>query len=471
MNPKRLLFYLIVLLVVAGGYFVSEFRHSRHQAEEKAAQQIFQVPSADINAVTLKSDKGEIRLQRVAAGEKPPATQGSPPPAGEWQITAPITVKADELTINSLLGALTDLKRQRHLDEVPADKVKDFGLDKPTFTLEIQAGERTHQLRFGHKVPGDQNIYAQKDTEPRVLLVRTTDKESLDRSLTALRSKNIFTVSPEQVTEIRLIREDGRLTLHKTEAAEWLPGGQLKTKLRSDRINALLSQLTGAKAREFAAEKADDLKKYGLAPSPALRLTLLTGKQEETLLLGSKQGEQYYAQISGTAPIIVVDKSLVEKLPVSYDSLEDRRLWAGQEAEVHKIIWGAPDTLTTAVRDKNGWSIQAPDKPAQQQTAMKFSLAFWRLKEMEFTRLLPGAETKKEAKPLFTLQLLGAEENPLFRLEEFAGEKDQVQVTFSHGEKNLGALVPAKALTELKVMLERLATPETQSPGATSGNK
>jgi hypothetical protein len=471
MNPKKLLFYLIVLLVVAGGYFVSEFRYSRHQAQEKAAQQIFQVTTADINALTLKSDKGAIRLQRVAAGEKPSATPASSPPAGEWEITAPITVKADELTINSLLGALTDLKMQRHLDEVPADKVKEFGLDKPIFTLELQAGDRTHQLRFGHKVPGDQNIYAQKDTEPRVLLVRITDKETLDRSLTALRSKNIFTVSPEHVTEIRLTRNEERLILQKTSPSEWSPGEHLKTKLRTDRINALLGQLTGAKAQEFVAEKADDLKKYGLAPSPALRLTLLTGKQEETLLLGSKQGERYYAQISGTAPIILVDKSLVDRLPSSYDTLEDRRLWVGQEAEVQKVIWGAPEKQLTAVRDQNGWSIQAPDKPAHQEAAMKFSLAFWRLKEIEFTRLLPLAETKKDTKPLFTLQLLAGEEKPLLRLEEFPGEKDQVQVRFTHGEKTLAALIPTKALNEFKEMLERLVTSDIKSQGGASENR
>lgn len=455
MNPKKLLFYLAVLVVVAGGYFVSEFRYSRQIAQEKAAQQLFQVKAADIDALTLKSDKGEIHLQRVAAGEKPPATQAPSSPVGDWQIIKPVTVKADELTINSLLSALTDLKMQRHLDEVAGDKLKDFGLEKPLFSLEFQAGGQTQQLRFGHKVPGNQNIYVQKNIEPRVLLVRITDKETLDRSLTALRSKQIFTVSPEQVTEMRLSRNGERLTLQKTGPSEWSSAEHLKTKLRTDRINTLLGQLTGAKAQEFVAEKADDLKKFGLAPSPALRLTLLTGKQEETLLVGSKQGEQYYAQISGTAPIILVDKSLIEKLPVSYDSLEDRRLWAGQEAEVQKVVWGVPDKQLTAVRDKDGWNIQAPDKPAQQQTAMKFSLAFWRLKEMEFTRLLP-VETIKDTKPLFSLQLLAGEEKPLFRLEEFPGEKDQARVTFAQGEKSLAALIPAKALSELKEILEHL---------------
>ena len=172
MSGKRLLFYLVVLLLVAGGYVFSEFRHSRQIAQEKAAKQVFQLKADDIQALTLKSDKGEIQLQRVAAAEKPPASS-SPgttvpsPRAEEWRITQPIAVKADTLTINSLLTALADLKMQRQLDELPPEKLKEFGLEKPVFTLDFQATGQTHQLRFGHKTPGDQNIYAQKDTEPQ----------------------------------------------------------------------------------------------------------------------------------------------------------------------------------------------------------------------------------------------------------------------------------------------------------------
>ena len=80
MSGKRLLFYLAVLLMVAGGYFFSEFRHSRQIAQEKAAKQVFQLKADDIKALTLKSDKGEIQLQRVAAAVKPPASSSAGTP-------------------------------------------------------------------------------------------------------------------------------------------------------------------------------------------------------------------------------------------------------------------------------------------------------------------------------------------------------------------------------------------------------
>ena len=246
-----------------------------------------------------------------------------------------------------------------------------------------------------------------KTAEPRILLIRMADKETLNRTLTDLRSKKIFSLTPEKVTELRLIRKDGSLILRKAASAEWAPENNPSLKLRTDKINTLLGQISGAKALEFVAEKADDLKQYGLAPSPALRLTLLAGNQEETLLLGSKQGDRYYAQISGTAPIMLVDQTLLEKLPSSSEALEDRRLWAGPDTEVQKVVWGAPDKMVTATRDQHGWSILNADKtPARQESAMKFSLAFWRLKDLEFTRAVAGGRDQKRKRARVCLATL-----------------------------------------------------------------
>ncbi len=79
-----------------------------------------------------------------------------------------------------------------------------------------------------------------KTAEPRILLIRIPDKETLDRTLTDLRSKKIFSLTPEKVTEIRLIRHDGRLILQKTASSEWTPENNPPIKLRADKINTLL---------------------------------------------------------------------------------------------------------------------------------------------------------------------------------------------------------------------------------------
>ncbi len=144
----------------------------------------------------------------------------------------------------------------------------------------------------------------------------------------------------------------------------------------------------------------------------------------------------------------------MEKLPASYEALEDRRLWSGQDTEVQKVVWGAPDKLRTAVRDQNGWSIlNGDDKPARQEPGMKFNLVFRRCKDLEFSKILPAAQIKKDKGPVFTLQLSGPEDKKLFTLEEFSEDKDQIKVSFTQGDKTLAGLVPAKGLSQLKETL------------------
>ncbi|MGQ9920733.1 MAG: DUF4340 domain-containing protein, partial [Desulfobacca sp.] len=390
----------------------------------------------------------------------PTPTPAAGSEAAAWRLSKPIAAPTDDLTLTSLLTALTGLQTERRLEAVPPDRLREFGLDKPIFVLEFTAAGASHRLRFGQKVPGSQLIYAQADDDPRILLLRQSDKETLDRNLTALRAKNIFTLKPGEVTEVRLVRGQDKLILQKTGTGSWRPAAPLQVKLREDRLQTLLRQLANARAVEFVAEKAEDLKKYGLAPSPTLRLTLRREGQEETLIIGGQQGERYYAQVAGKPPIFLVDKYLLEKLPTSCDVLEDRRLWPGPENEVQKITWGPPAEQTVATREKDGWTILTKEQQTLRQTAMKVNLALWRLKDLEYGRMLTNVVDVEKTRPLFTIQLLGAENNLLFRLAELQAEKDQVQVIFTVGEQTQAATVSAQTLTEVKELLQRLATPD-----------
>ena len=479
MSGRKLLVYLAILVVALGGYLFSEYHQSQQAAQEKAAKQVFQFKTADLEKIVLKSDKGEIWLARetpppaaeaAAPNQQTPAAAGAAPEA-KWLLTKPIAAPTDDLTVTSLLTALAGLQAERRLAGVAPERLKEFGLDKPIFSLEFTAAGTSHQLRFGQKVPGSQLIYAQADDDPRIVVLRQSDKETLDRTLTALRAKNIFTLKPAEVTEMRLVRGQEKLILQKTGPGVWTPAAPLQVKLREDRLNALLGQLTNARAVEFVAEKAEDLKKYGLAPTPALRLTLRRDGQEETLLIGGPQGERYYAQVAGKTPIFLVDKSLVEKLPASSDALEDRRLWTGPENEVQKITWGPPERQTVAVREKEGWSIRTGDQQTVQQSAMKMNLALWRLKDLEYGRFLKDTAGLEKATPVFTIQLLGAENTALFRLAEFNAEKEQAQAIFTVGDKTQAITVSSQALVEVKELLNRLAEPDKEAPAAPAGTR
>jgi hypothetical protein len=440
MKGRKLLPYLLILLIVGGGFVFSEYYQSRQLAQEKEAKKVFHLQEKDLVSLTLKEDKGTILLQKKGA---------------DWEIVQPITSRTDSFTLTSLFSSLTGLEKQRELPVAP-DKLKDFGLDKPAFTLEIKEGEKTRQLKIGQKTPGDRSFYAQLDQDNHIFLINAADKEALDRDLTALRDKAIFTLSPEKVTEVILQTPKSEMALKKTNSSHWIITGQPQTKIRSDRVETLLRQLTMAKALAFVAEKPTDLKKYGLEPAPAARLTLSQEKQTETLLLGGRQQERYYAQKKGVTPVFLVDKDLYLKMPVSPGQLEDRRLWSGKEDEVRKITWGSPDKRFEAVKEKEAWKITAPDGKEQEVPEFRLGLALAKLKEIDYSRLLaPNSPVSGTAK--FSLQLKGSEDKLLFTLEEFpSSTSGQVQVKAVQGDETTIALIPDQAIPAWQAEIDKL---------------
>ncbi|MBW1952475.1 MAG: DUF4340 domain-containing protein [Deltaproteobacteria bacterium] len=449
MSIKKLLPYLVVLLVVAGGFFISEHYQSQKEAEEKAAKKVFAVPADKITAITLKRDGREIKLTKNK----------------KWQIIQPLPTPADDFAVNSLRDTLAGLEKQREI-EVEPEKLVDYGLDHPDLIVDFAADPKTYQLRIGHKVPGGRGYYAQPDATGKVLLISAIDKEALDKNLTALRDKTVFTISPEKANalEVRTAKVD--LTLKKTSPETWVWEDHPQTRIRTDRVESLLRQLRNLRAQEFVSEKPENLEIYGLAPVPAARITVSQDKQKETLLLGAKKGKLCYAHKTGRLPIFQVDRELLEGLPTSASQLEDRRLWRGKEAEVEKMNWGPPDQQVKATKEKDDWRLTFPDGRVEKKPAMRLGRVLWRLKELEYERLVPSTNPSPKD-PKFSLQLIGSQDKPLLKLETFdAKEPDLLRVRSIQGEQTLDALVSKKSLAAWRQELGNLLT--TASPGPTS---
>lgn len=443
MSLRRLVLYFLVLLLAAGGYFASESYHRRQEAQQEAAKKVFQVKAEEIRSLSLKTDRGEIRLERDPANPE------------SWELVQPLKSAVDRVTLKAVLDTLANLKSQRRLADIPADRWPEFGLDKPLLTIDFQAGDRRHRLRFGNKVPGNGQYYALADAEIPILLVSAADKESLDRNLTAFRDKTLFTLAPEQVTAVTVQRGPAPLVFRKQEAA-WLAPGPPPLQLRPDKVEGWLRQLQLGRIVEFIAEKPADPAKYGLAP-PALRLTLAAGEKQETLLVGSLQGDRYYAQKQGQPTVFQIDRQLVDNLPQTAAAWEEKRLWAGPDSRVATLSWGADAGKATAVRSKNGWQLTLPaGQEGAPGAAMRVNLVLWKLKELEYTRLEPAPGA---ASGVYTLQLLDQQGEPLVTLDELRSEGGQTLLRWQARDKVRGAWVPQTAWGGLKQELANLAAP------------
>ena len=91
-------------------------------------------------------------------------------------------------------------------------------------------------------------------------------------------------------------------------------------------VASLLNAVSGAKMKGVAAESAENLGKYGLnAPPIAFTATNESGKSA-TLLVGKKEGIDYYAKDSSRPTIFKVNETLYKKLTENYGDLRDKKL-------------------------------------------------------------------------------------------------------------------------------------------------
>jgi hypothetical protein len=461
MTPRRLLPFLAVFLVLAATYFALEWHQGKVAKEEEEAKKIFAVKGPDITAVTLKRPAEEIHL--VKDGKS-------------WRLDAPIKEQADNVTMNSLVAGLSQLRFSRDLG---AEKdLKPFGLDQPTLVVSFTAGKKSYTLDVGKKSPGEQGYYARRDQGPRVLIIKTADKESLDRSLADLRNRALFNFVADQVKSLKVKTGSSQVVLEKKDHS-WTWVGRENIKIDKDRLERLLRYLSMARVKEFVPGpiKEKDLKTYGLAP-PAVEITVATDKGEQSLFLGARKRDECYARQTDQTPVVLTENLLLDFFTAPLEKvaelknnplwehvrgvfpiyLEDHRLWTGEVKDVASLSWGSPEKTWTAAKSGEFYQLTGPDKKEVRQPAIRVELVLLKLRDLEAESQLTSVNPQEKAKN--SLELRGADGKTLFRLEELGVANDQIKVRYTRGaESPMGALVAKPAYEQWQKDMEQLTMP------------
>lgn len=441
MIPRRLLPYLALLLVLLGLYFGLTWRQARQEAEKIEAKKVFQVKEGEISELALLRGTEKVRLAKKD---------------GEWWLSKPLKMRADQAVVTSMLFTLASLNKERDLKS-DVD-LKAFGLDKPALILEFSAPGKKGRLVVGGDTPGKLGFYAYKDQDPgHLLVISTGNKASLDRDLAALRDKTIFAYAPEKAKSLMVKTGGATVQLEKTAPASWRLLGREKFPVRGDRVEELLRFLHAARVKDFVADAPKDLTPYGLAP-PLGEVAVLQDKEPERLMLGGKAKGGEYARKAPDGPVVLTDKDLLGHITKTLSALEDRRLWRGQATEVRKVVWGPPGKTWVGLKEKDFFKITGPDQRELKQPAVLLEVGLWKLQVLEFDRLAPPKAPP--VKPVYVLELDGAGGKVLFRLEELGQTKDkEVLMRIKVGEKTDTGLVSQKTYLDWQKEMARLASP------------
>ncbi len=315
MKNRGLLVAAIVLAALSGTLYWSNHRKSTASSVSSAAEtspKVLEIKPADAIGIKISKKGGEeLALSKSDAGR--------------WQITSPKPLPADQDAVSSLLSTLSPLNSERVVEEKATD-LSQYGLAQPSIQLSItEKNKKSEALLFGDDTPAGYGVYAAVAGDPRVFIIASYHKSSLDKSSNDLRDKRLLPFDSEKLSRIELTAKKETIEFGRSKD-QWQI---LKPKpLRADQsaVEELVRSLRDAKMELSAS---DDEKKSASAfisgtPVATVKLTDVSGTQELQL---RKNKDNYYAKSTAVAGIYKVATSVGTSADKSLDDFRNKKLF------------------------------------------------------------------------------------------------------------------------------------------------
>ncbi len=289
---------LIIALVVFVGVGMLAYNASRsHESESSVAE-----PSATLP--TVKSE--EVDTIEIERPKEPAITIVKKGDA--WEMTAPVTAKADKTAVDAALDKLTALEvtgvaatRKENHERLQVDA------DKAIRVKAKQGDKVLADLFIGETKKGNTMVRAEGNDV--VLSVRGSMRYAFDKEVKLFRDRVVTDIDTKELTGMTVDSEKGSFAFEKNDENKWTQAkGQKPIKhFAESKVESLASSLARLRAADFGAPDltADAA---GLA-KPTAKVTF-TKKEGEPIVieLGQSVENDYYLRTSGKEIIYRISK-------------------------------------------------------------------------------------------------------------------------------------------------------------------
>jgi Domain of unknown function (DUF4340) len=398
MIRRTTLFLLIIAVALGAAVYYFDWRRSQKESEKSAVDATklaFSVQPQDVISLAIKhpANLAEPTLNFEKRD-------------GVWQITQPIETLADQASLDGIIDGLSSARIAQTEPGTP-DRLKVYGLDPPEVSLEFQLrGGAKRSVALGKKDFTGISVYSIVDGAKDVVLLPESLLVSSGKSLQDLRDRQLLHITRDKVASFDLKNPSGQLSAKK-EKEEWQFTKPAGSRGDAGNISSLLSSIAAAKWTTVANESADNPAKYGLA-SPAISLTTVDDKGTSgTLIVGKKEGDQYFARDTSRSAIFLISADLYKKLAENYNDLRDKKLARFDPAAISRVeIHNANGTIICTRKSEFEWTIEEP--PDQKGKSVEISKLFTPLEQAQAEQIFdqPASDTRALlAKPEFQATL------------------------------------------------------------------
>lgn len=330
MKFRGMLLAAIVLAALLGTLYWSN-RHSAAtegtaKVSPDAAPKILSLNQLDIIRVTIQR-RAEAAFALVRSG------------SGQWQITAPRVLAADQDSVASALSTASLLSSERLVDDKVVDRAA-YGLAAPSLQVSFTLKDnKTQKLLIGDQTPTGNAYYVMLDGDPRLFTIPSYDKTALDKTVDDLRDKRLLTADFDKVSQIELIhgnadkKQDITFARNKDEWQILKPG---PFRAMGYEVDSLVRALKEAK---MDSRSSTDENKAAAAfrsgtPVAIAKISGASGTQELDV---RKAKQDYYAKSTAVDGVYKVPANVATSLEKSLDDLRNKKVFDFGYDEPNKI--------------------------------------------------------------------------------------------------------------------------------------
>ena len=334
----------LVLVAVFAGllalvlYFDS--RGEKKKAAEEKTNTLIDLAAGDVRKVSLGRGGETLTFERE--GE------------GPWRLTSPLQAAADEYEANSLVGSLASLRIERVVEKEAKDPAA-YEIPKMTVSIWVKDKDAPVRLFVGMENPLDKTLFAKREDDPRIVLLASTLKATLEKSVLDLREKAIFKFTAADVQGIKVRAKDVAWEAAREESG-WSLKEPVAALAAKSKVDSLLDSLSGLRAKEFAAEEKGEgaLKELGLdKPDYEVKLALPASNQEIVFAL-HKKGEAQYATSSLSTKIIAFEGTILADLDRKVDEMREKKVADLSAWDAKRVSVKRDGAEIVAVKEKAG---------------------------------------------------------------------------------------------------------------------
>lgn len=333
---------LVLFIIFVGLLAFVLFFQPKKKGSEASTEKLIDVPAADVVRILLKKEDETLELKKDDKGE--------------WWLTSPLEAKADNYEVNRLAEDLAALKIERVVEKEGGDPKK-YEIPKKEISFWLKDKTEPLKVLIGMENPLDNTLFAQKEGDPRIVLLSSFLRTTLDKKVADFRQKDIFRFETSEAKELRLRAKEIQWVAQKREE-DWFLSKPVDALAKKYRVEDILNSLANMRAKEFVVEAKQpaDLERYSLTkPDYEVTVSLPAKSQEITFYL-QKKDDKVYATTSNSPKIITVEEYVLTDLEKKVDDLREKQVASFYTWEANKIELKRGETALAVSKDKdNKW--------------------------------------------------------------------------------------------------------------------